>query len=353
MKKKRQKNDVFQICAFLLTVFFLFEKTLPASSLDSKPESQGAETQSDEKDRYIRWVDFSVSVLALKDALKYDIETYGTPSHLGFVPLLSRYACRNGGDFSGYKSGALQQWIATFEKNADGSISLPEAPNEKIFAYYLEAYDAVLGGMVGEYTKITVDEAGNEVRQTGYGLRVCSPIASGYSYQHYDDFGAERSYGYKRHHLGHDIVGSIGTPIVAVEGGYVEALGWNRYGGWRIGIRSFDGKRYYYYAHLRRGHPYADLYEGKIIRAGDVIGYLGKTGYSTAEDTDNISIPHLHFGLELIFDPSQKDGWNQIWIDLYALTDFLKQNRVETFYDSERDERRSKTYYLYPESPEE
>ncbi len=46
--------------------------------------------------------------------------------------------------------------------------------------------------------------------------------------------------------------GSIGTPIVAVESGYIEALGWNQYGGWRVGIRSFDGKRYYYYAHLRK-----------------------------------------------------------------------------------------------------
>ena len=32
--------------------------------------------------------------------------------------------------------------------------------------------------------------------------------------------------------------GSIGTPIVAVESGYIEALGWNQYGGWRVGIRS-------------------------------------------------------------------------------------------------------------------
>ena len=47
-------------------------------------------------------------------------------------------------------------------------------------------------------------------------------------------------------------MGSIGTPIVAIESGYVEACGWNMYGGWRIGTRSFDGKRYYYYAHLRK-----------------------------------------------------------------------------------------------------
>ena len=53
-------------------------------------------------------------------------------------------------------------------------------------------------------------------------------------------------------------MGSIGTPIIAVESGIIEQLGWNQYGGWRIGIRSFDGKRYYYYAHLRKDHPYVE-----------------------------------------------------------------------------------------------
>jgi len=48
----------------------------------------------------------------------------------------------------------------------------------------------------------------------------------------------------------------VGTPVIAVESGYVEAMGWNQYGGWRIGIRSFDKKRYYYYAHLRQNYPY-------------------------------------------------------------------------------------------------
>ena len=70
--------------------------------------------------------------------------------------------------------------------------------------------------------------------------------------------------------------------MIAVESGRVEALGWNQYGGWRIGIRSFDGKRYYYYAHLRKDYPYqSNLKEGSLVTAGDVIGYLGHTGYSS------------------------------------------------------------------------
>lgn len=61
-------------------------------------------------------------------------------------------------------------------------------------------------------------------------------------------------------------MGSIGTPIIAVESGTVEHLGWNQYGGWRVGIRSLDGKRYYYYAHLRKNHHYAaGLTEGAKV----------------------------------------------------------------------------------------
>ena len=73
----------------------------------------------------------------------------------------------------------------------------------------------------------------------------------------------------------------------------VEVAGWNKYGGWRIGIRSFDKKRYYYYAHLRKNRPFAEgLKEGQIVNAGDVIGYLGMTGYSDSENVNGMTIPH-------------------------------------------------------------
>ena len=126
------------------------------------------------------------------------------------------------------------------------------------------------------------------------------------------------------------MMGQVGTPIIAVESGYVEAIGWNQYGGWRLGIRSFDHKRYYYYAHLRKNYPYqSGLEVGSVVQAGDVIGYLGRTGYSRTENTNNIDDPHLHFGLELIFDESQKDSNNEIWVSCYELVKFLNLNRCE------------------------
>jgi hypothetical protein len=38
---------------------------------------------------------------------------------------------------------------------------------------------------------------------------------------------------------------------------------------------------------------------------------------------------HLHFGLQLIFHPSQKEGNNEIWIDVYNIVRFLRSNSAE------------------------
>ena len=94
------------------------------------------------------------------------------------------------------------------------------------------------------------------------------------------------------------------------------------------------------------------MYEGKIVEAGEVIGYLGMTGYSAKEDTNNIDTPHLHFGLQIIFDKSQKDGWNQIWLDMYEFTKFLEKSRAEVYYDKERGESMSKSGIIDLSAPD-
>lgn len=274
---------------------------------------------------YIKWVDFTPTESVMKDALEADINSFGEERHPKMSELIAALAVKYGGEFKNYKKADLEKII---ERYSLGEEMSEIAANEKLWKYYSEAYSAVFDGMVCEYDEFTVSDDG-VTSDRKYGLCAYSPIAAGYYYNHYDDFGVARSYGYKRHHLGHDLMGSVGTPIIAVEAGYVEACGWNQYGGWRIGIRSFDGKRYYYYAHLRKNHPYTDMYEGKIVAAGDVIGYLGMTGYSAKENVNNIDTPHLHYGLQLIFDKSQKDGSNQIWIDMYALTNFLSKYKAE------------------------
>jgi len=274
---------------------------------------------------YIKWVDFTVSYEALCKAYQWDVDTHGTEHEIDWVELLAYTAARTGGEFG---KDALKIMDKAAKALSQGEETMESLTSDlKYYTYYKEAYDAAIGGLVGEYQEECADESGNVSYRERYGLKGYFPLARGFDYTHYDDFGAGRSYGYARKHLGHDMMGLVGTPIMAVESGYVEALGWNQYGGWRIGIRSFDGKRYYYYAHLRQNYPYAEgLEEGSVVTAGDVIGYMGHTGYSATENVNNIEVTHLHWGLQLIFDESQKEGNNEIWIDLYALTRFLAKH---------------------------
>ena len=266
----------------------------------------------------IKWVDFDVPYESMKYAMDVDIQTFDQEKHLNWIDILAVAACRTGG-----KCGLDSVRKAAADLKGDKSPQELLGEENQYFRYYQEAYSAVLGGFLGSYA---IEKDGLWISR--YGLKVFSPIAEGYYYTHYDDFGASRSYGFKRKHLGNDMMGSEGTPIVAVEGGIVEALGWNRYGGWRVGIRSHDRKRYYYYAHLKKDEPYAPgLTVGQTVNAGDLIGFLGRTGYSDKENTNNIEVNHLHFGMQLIFDESQKECNSEIWIDVYQINRLLSQHR--------------------------
>lgn len=281
--------------------------------------------------KFIKWVSFDVSAQAMQDAYEYDVKSQSEPVKLNWIELLACLGCRNGGDFSNYRSKNMSDLVEKLTSGKETIQSLTDSL--KYYDYYYDAYNAVLGGLVGDYKIEVADETapGGKRWEKRYGLKAFLPIAKYYPYSHFDDFGVSRSYGFRRKHLGHDMMGQVGSPIVAVESGVVEALGWNQYGGWRIGIRSFDKKRYYYYAHLRKNFPYnKSLKEGSIVQAGDVIGYLGRSGYSSNENVNNINTPHLHFGLQLIFDESQKESNNEIWIDCYDIIQFLSNNRCAT-----------------------
>ena len=224
-------------------------------------------------DNYIKWVDFRVPYEVIRKAYEYDaIHHKSKYIKFDFVKALAYLATKNGNRFNATKDlNELNKLLEMIKKgkNIDDFYG-----QNKYYQYYVEAYQAIFAEFIGEY----VEEGSNEIK---YGLKNYHPIPRGFWYSHYDDFGASRSYGYKRRHLGHDLMGSIGTPIIAIEGGTIAEIGWNKYGGWRIGIRSFDKKRSYYYAHMRKDRPYVQgLKKGDKVYAGQVIGYLGVTGYS-------------------------------------------------------------------------
>lgn len=325
-----------------LVILLILTASLCVQSRKAAAENTYAimEESGGEKKDYIHWVEFTVPAEVMQKAFRLDHGKYpgGCSSELGGTACISRSKIRRG--FRVVPAGRSRRGDGKLKSG----VTMEELTKDmKYYAYYREAYGAVLDGMVGYFEQET--ETPEDLTQSGtgengnaktvwlrkYGLKAFSPIAKNFPYSDFDDFGASRSYGFKRKHLGHDMMGQVGTPVIAVESGYVEALGWNQYGGWRIGIRSFDKKRYYYYAHLRQNYPYqSNLKEGSIVTAGDVIGYLGRTGYSTTENTNNITTPHLHFGIQLIFDESQKEGNNEIWIDCYEIVKFLRLNQSET-----------------------
>lgn len=321
------------ICLFVLFLLIIVYSLVMDHVKQGEQEKRATlyEINEEEKET-IKWVDFKVTAQALSKAYRYDVDSYGCKEHIEWIKLLALTASQTGGEFG---KTALEKLDANAEKVLSGETTLDElGASQKYYDYYVEAYDAVLHGYVGEFEVEETDENGEVTFHKKYGLKAFSPIAKGFDYQDYDDFGVKRSYGYSRPHLGHDMMGLIGTPIVAVESGVIEAHGRNQYGGWRIGIRSFDSKRYYYYAHLRQNFPYCkSLKEGSVVTAGDVIGYMGHTGYSAKENVNNIKTVHLHFGIELIFDEKRRAEGKELWIDCYELARFLSQNRVAVTRD--------------------
>ena len=316
--KKYKKTLFLSIFLVLIVTIFLINYCFISieTSVSADVPYIWSKSISVKKD-FIKWIDFNVSIDALNATYKLDVDSYESDFHYNWIELLALLACKYGNNFDRFKQKDLDSFAKQIKEKGS---ALEVAKDMKYYDYYYEAYSAILREFLG----FRDDET--------YGLKVFLPIAKNYSFSHYKDFGTSRSYGFSRTHLGNDLLGSIGTPIIAVESGTVFHLGWNQYGGWRIGIRSFDGQRYYYYAHLRKDHPYVpDLKEGMTVNAGDVIGYLGMTGYSIKENVNNINIPHLHFGMQVIFDESQVDTSKEIWIDVYNIIEFLKKNRSSVY----------------------
>lgn len=258
------------------------------SSAISDPQETLPETKNKEKEtsptnekKWIQWVDFTVTAEAMDKAFRLDLDTCLSEPHLNWIELLAYLGARYGGDFSRYKAADMDNLA---QKLLDGETMENLTKEMKYYPYYLEAYTAVLDGMVGVFREeIPADQApsaeapaqGEEnaaaesaqteegsleetqlaennsadtpenrsaelsendsaktpennstqtpenslpekkdtVWVTKYGLKAFSPIAKGFPYSDFDDFGTARSYGFKRQHLGHDMMGQVGTPI--------------------------------------------------------------------------------------------------------------------------------------------
>lgn len=89
-------------------------------------------------------------------------------------------------------------------------------------------------------------------------------------------------------HTGVDLAAKTGTPIYAAGDGVIEKAGWSSGYGKYILLKHVNGFETAY-AHMSR---IADESKpGARVRQGQIIGYVGSTGYSTG--------PHLHFEIKI------------------------------------------------------
>jgi peptidoglycan LD-endopeptidase LytH len=116
-----------------------------------------------------------------------------------------------------------------------------------------------------------------------------------------DTFSQARASGARRHDA-IDILAPRGTPVIAASAGRVEKLFLSKDGGNTVYVRSADGRRIYYYAHLDSYAP--GLREGAALYQGDAIGTVGSTGNADP------AAPHLHFAVWMT-EPSRK-WWDQV-----------------------------------------
>lgn len=112
-------------------------------------------------------------------------------------------------------------------------------------------------------------------------------------------------------HNGVDMAGPLGTPVYATQHGTVFVAAWNGedprpdVGGWAIGggntiiIEHRDGRFFSCYSHLDR----MLVKVGQDVFAGQLIGYMGSTGYSSG--------PHLHHSLW--FDTDGNPATTPLW----------------------------------------
>ena len=143
-----------------------------------------------------------------------------------------------------------------------------------------------------------------------------------------NSWGDPRTYGGDRRHEGIDLMDRENKrgclPIVSMTDGTVTKLGWLELGGYRVGVTSPSGS-YFYYAHLA---SYAEgLKEGATVKAGQLIGFMGDTGYSSVEGTTGNFDVHLHVGMYLHDGTSEEISVNPYWILKY-----LEEKTIEYRY---------------------
>ena len=167
---------------------------------------------------------------------------------------------------------------------------------------FVESVPAVVQPVQPVVQQVTQTTQVTQIKQS-----LIIPVAGVRPDQLLDTFSDSRSEG--RTHDAIDIMAPADTPVLAAADGTIQKLWLSERGGTSIYQVSSDQKLIFYYAHLSR---YADgLSEGKQVRQGEVIAYVGDTGNAGPGNY------HLHFSIASISDP--KRYWEGTNINPYPL----------------------------------
>jgi peptidoglycan LD-endopeptidase LytH len=145
---------------------------------------------------------------------------------------------------------------------------------------------------------LVVDAALPSARQPVSGARLLIPVEGVSAASLVDTYEDARGQG--RRHDAIDIGAPRGTPVLAVADGVVMKLFGSELGGTTLYQLAPDRRTIYYYAHLD-GYA-AGMAEGRVLRRGEVIGYVGDTGSAVPGNY------HLHFEVSTTLDPAQYWG---------------------------------------------
>ena len=132
----------------------------------------------------------------------------------------------------------------------------------------------------------------------------------------------DRNYGGARGHEGTDLMASVNKrgiyPIISMTDGVVTNLGWLEKGGYRVGITS-DSGTYYYYAHLE---SYSNINEGDRVKAGELLGFMGDSGYGPEGTTGNFAV-HLHVGIYFY------ENGKEVSVNPYYVLKYLESKKLK------------------------
>lgn len=219
------------------------------------------------------------------------IESYCIKNGQDFIKCLTKYEIMKEFELNSYNSNEINEYLKSWQKY-------------KTKDYSEDILLKINGQIYDEVSCFPVIDAKNEVNYV-------------------DSYGNARTYGGKRVHLGTDIMDNENDrgrlKIVSMTDGVIENIGWNEKGGWRVGIKSRQGA-YYYYAHL---DSYNDLiYKGMEIKAGQLLGRMGDTGYGVTPGTRGKFPVHLHIGIMLDIDTEE-----EIWINPFYILKYIENKK--------------------------